>query len=420
MRRGGIGRVLALGALVFLLLVGVLLSALPGPAVDARGSTLSTKETGLRAAFLLLERLGFDVETWRSAPGELVGPGELLWLDGLPPAPPRGGPREHEPSEGAELSRRSRDLGHYRRFVEAGGVLLVPALYDVQLQLLRDVLGREKLEFELEDVSDERPATLTVGLAGEWMPLSDAAVQWAFAEGGSGEDLVVDREGAVLGRRFPIGNGALVLLTVGTTVFDNEHVEREENALFLVRLLEATASGRRILFDETPFGGWKPPSVVSLAFSPSNWVFSAHLVVLFLLLVWNASWAGPFPRDPEALATVSALQRARGLADTLAGAGRWDVLAGILRAGTLERWCVRRGLRRNPRDSDRAMNREAEDARLATLARGDDALLARARAAFFTRTVEDEEGLEELATELGEVERGLSGGAGERKSVRAI
>jgi len=419
MRRGA-GRWIATAGVVFLLVVGVLLSALPGGGPAAAGSTLSTTETGLRAAFLLLERLGFDVETWRAAPGELRGPQELLWLDGVPTAPPRG-PEENGDVASEELLRRSRDLRHYGRFVEAGGILVMPALDDERLEFLRSVLapdGKDGMEL-VELPADARTPT-TVGIGGEWMPLGGAVAKRAFAPDGPGTDLVVEREGAVLGRRLSIGAGEVVLLTLESSLFDNAHLEREENALFLVRLFESCARDRRILFDEVPLGGWQPPSVVSLAFSPDNWLFSAHLVALFALFVWTAAWAGPFARDPEELTPVSALQRAHGLANTLASAGRWGVLADVLRRGTLERWCARRGLRPAGSALERRVSPEAEEASLVALARGDEALLARARTAFRERPVEDEDGLEALAAELGELELALSAGGGERKNARVV
>jgi len=383
--RSGLARAALIALLGFLLVVGVLLSTLPSPE-EREGSVLSTEPAGLRAAFLLLEGLGFPVASWDEAPSHLAGAGDLLVLGRVPEAPDLG-PTPPEPPtpttpNGGPAIARSRDPRHYRRFVEAGGTLVLFGIDQEGLERL--VLQMDWPEPE-DDVLLERADSFVerADIQGTGLTVAakvDDHIDATRLPGAS--VLVCDEDGQALGVELELGPGRVLLFTLPLETFDNAALD-EANALFLVRLFEALPRAERILFDEYVLGGWEPTSALVLAFSPRAALFSAHLLALLALLVWRAAWSGPFARDPEPLAAVSALARAEGAGALLASAGRWGLLARELRRGFLARWCVRAGLR-PPEGGAGATPAEVEAglAALTRLARGDARWLERARAAF--------------------------------------
>jgi hypothetical protein len=129
------------------------------------------------------------------------------------------------------------------------------------------------------------------------------------------------------------------------------------------------------------------------------------------VLGWRSAWSGPFPRDPEATLAASPLARARGFGRTLARAGRWDLLASLLRRGMLARWEARSG-RRQAGEGDL-------EARLAALARADDERHARL-SGLFARAPGDERALAELEDDLRALEHELFAATEKRKTARTV
>ena len=86
--RGGLARLGLAAGVAVLIVLGLLLAILPSRGVDRDDSVYSFAPKGLRALFLLEERLGLPVEAWNEAPGHLSGPSTLLVLPRLPEEPP--------------------------------------------------------------------------------------------------------------------------------------------------------------------------------------------------------------------------------------------------------------------------------------------------------------------------------------------
>ncbi len=408
------GRILArlgaaLGAALVLLLL-VLLAVLPGQGEARAHSVLSAEDDGLRAAYLTLENLGFPVAPWSAAPGELAGPGTVLVLPALPAAPPPLPAALAQADERAqsERPRRGRELAHYRRFVEEGGTLLVPAADADALTFLRDGLGLAALA-GLEAVEFEpRGLTVQVGLRGPFqgaglltfagggaVALADAPLA-RFSGARADEILARSERDEVLCLRRAAGAGSVVLLGLALEPLENGALaEQPEPALVLVRTLEELAPIERVLFDEYALGGWRPASFTRLAFSPDLAWLSLHALLFGLLLAWRAAWSGPFPRDPERVLAASPLARARGFGRLLARAGRFELLTRLLRTGVLQRWEARAGRRAAGAEDEAVLT-----ARLATLAGGDERLRAQLTGLFVDAAPRDEAELGALDSEL--------------------
>jgi hypothetical protein len=141
----------------------------------------------------------------------------------------------------------------------------------------------------------------------------------------------------VLAVIVPVGSGRLVLL--GDDGFlDNAHLREQDHALLAVRLAEHLRPGGRLLFDEFALGLWQPHTATSLATSPQLFLITGHLLLLAILFVWTRAWVKTFPRDPPPLSRISPLARARSRAALCERARRYDLLAGMLRRGSLRRW----------------------------------------------------------------------------------
>ena len=411
------------GAIAVLLLLQLLPSGSGGPAT----SVFSVEDRGLRASYLLLEQLGFTPRSWTSSPGHLPRDESLLLMAAVPETPPNyeqtgeaGEPGE--PGETGEAtpvrSRRLRDPLHYLRFVEEGGRVLLPA-DEEELEFLTDTLSLAEFEdlrvIESPDIEAEielEPLSLFLGngerLELEWAPghyFASLPVTTRF------EVLAADEAGRARCVSLPVGRGAFALLAPGDPPFVNELLGEGDNALFLVRLVEALSPGGVVLYDEYALGGWVPDSPLDLALSAQSFPFTLHLVLWALVGLWFVAWARAFARDPEPLGQVSAALRARGFAGMLGAAGRWDLLARMLRAGVARRLAARLGLRRRAsgEEGDRKLPGELDagrlDALIDRLAAGEKAAERERLAGLLASApVRDADGLERLANELAKVE----------------
>lgn len=414
------------GALL-LVLVGVLLAILPSPGSVRARSVFSTTPSGLRALYLLCESLGFQVEPWSKAPGELATPsqakggssqGTLLVLAHLPEAPPALPGVLTEGRSGETPARRSRDLVHYRAFVEQGGTLLLLGARQEEIDFLGEALGWTDF-VELEDASlFESP-----GLARDIVLVGDERLVLAASvrrhlrprepEVGppAGTILVRAEDGSALVLARAVGAGRVVLSSLPLDGLDNRALAKDgEPALVFVRVLEGLAPLRRVLFDEYALGGWRPEAASSLAFSSRLAGLSLHVLLILFLLGWRATWSGPFPRDPVPWLAASPLARAQGFGRTLARAGRFDLLTRLLRGGVLGRWEARAGRRSTAADAEELPER------LRALAAGDGARLARMEALFLGRAPTSEGELARLDAELRALEGRLFAPGGSERN----
>jgi hypothetical protein len=300
-----------------LILVLALLLLLPGKGETAAHSAFSTRSDGSRAFLLLLDELGYDARPFTGAPGELPGGAALVLAETPPEALPRPSPPgpQADPAQRAPLGRL--DPLHYRRFLERGGILIA-----LGGDATREFLTRD-LGLAAVDAVAWLPARPVASIAFEdGVELSPGAdpLRLAARAGLPERARVLGRDpaGDAFAVALPCGAGTLVLASPEADFLTNGELGTAQRALLLVRLLEAAGAPRAVLFDEYALGGWTPDSPIELAFGPSVFLFSAHLVLLAALCLVRAAWVRAFPRDPVPLARVSALARARTLARLLA------------------------------------------------------------------------------------------------------
>ncbi len=314
------GRVVAVGLALLLLAVILTLGAVGGGPAPVPGSALSVEDDGRRAAYLVLEELGFATEVWRAAPGRLPPGRSVLWM----PRAPESLSEEH--ADDPLRAARERGLlgrGRYVEFLEQGGSLVLAASEE----------ALDFLESELDLEPDVLPAWELDGAPslaqGELLELEQGGLTRFL---GDGDEL--------LAVRMRVGEGAAVLVADGRWL-DNARLGDGDAGLALARLTERLAGraalGGRILFDEHVLGGGVSSGPVDLALAPDARLLSLHLILLALVAVWIGAWAREFPRDPPPLGQLSPLARARAQAGLLVRAGQAALLADFLRAGTLRR-----------------------------------------------------------------------------------
>ena len=366
---------IVVGLLVFILMAGAYLKggdASPDPELP---SVFSAEGRGRNVSFELLSHLGFNAQAWTGAPGDLPQSPSLLLATHAPVAP------EHYEAAESKASGPSFDgsyaPSHYRGFVEQGGTLVLNAgsdkwgflerQFDVMLEPASTVeVAFDDLESIVPAESEEaamggsfgtdvdsrrdyfrRSESFEAELRGAGSGLEPLTLNWEFeglpVEPRDFEPLLTTPEGDWVMASLSVGKGHLVL-SESDFFFDNDFIERDQNALLVVRLAERFALDRNVYFDEYSLGGWTPESPLDMAFSLPARPLSVHLVLLMLLVFWSAGWVRWFPRDPAPLGAISAGMRARGLAGLLQGRRRWELLAQMLRQGVLRRLGRRTGL----------------------------------------------------------------------------
>lgn len=352
--RGSLLRVGGLGILALVVGIALFLASVPSGMGDRNRSILSTEDGGRLASFLLLDRLGFDPSPWRRAPGHLPRNDDLLWLPAVPEAPPVYDKDWFEDLESSEsgrdgvdgprrprVSRRLRDPRHYRRFLEEGGTLVCGWSDDIEEFLTFD-LDLVELEALTRAESSGGDPQVLLTRTGERIEAGWRGARWLEVapgedvDGGGFDVRLKDEEGRAILVTRRIGRGRIAVLP-DDGFLANARIDAGENALLLVRVVEDLRGTGELLFDEYALGGWVPETPLELAFAPHGFSFSVHVLVLLGLLLWTLAWGFPFPRDPTPLATMAPVARAEAHGRMLESAGRWDVIADILRVGVLRR-----------------------------------------------------------------------------------
>lgn len=392
--------VVLFGGIVLLAVFGMFASE-PGE-LPAKSAS-SKAADGRRAAFALLAELGYEVEEWRQPPGDLPRGGGLLFVPSIPITLGMEPDDEAQEAVGARpLLGPSHDPLGYVQFIEAGGTLVLP-VSDLTQTFITEHLGFDGLaglcaptEAEPERLRIQLPDGSTV--RADW-PLASAFP--GFLYGGPCTPLLQDELGLPLALEVRLGAGHLVLL--GSDDFlSNAALDTADHALLLVRIVEEFAQGGPVLFDEYALGRWRPTGATEMALKPRFAAITWHLALLLLLFVWRHAWVREFPRDPESLAAVSPLARARSTASLLERAGRIDLAASRLIDGVLASLArsLRVPLRTLTVSDDRAR-------RLATIAAraGLDHRTGAWRAAILERDVRGAQDLEQLGVALADLER---------------
>ncbi len=382
-----------------MLLVLLVLTLLPGGESSTRDSVFSTKTSGRRAVFLLLERLGWEAKAWTRPPGDLDRGEHVVWLGNAPELPPghgRGG------------ATGSRDPLHYLTFLEEGGTLVVPLHGDPMRDFVVETLG--VLRAEDASATTKRDRTSFLLPWGEAMEVRPSRMFHPLTEDSPFEPFMADEEGYGFVLRMPVERGELVALS-DAAFMRNTNLPKKDCALAAVRLFESIApGGGTVYFDEYSLGGWVPETAIELAFGPRARGLTLHFLAFALIALAGVVWVRGFPRDPVPYTLLSPLDRARSWAALLVAEKRWALLAKLLRGGVLRRLARRAGAGREASSGEGdALNAEAVTALLVGFRTrlGGDEGIERARALFLERPVGNEAQLAKLGDDLARLEHEL-------------
>lgn len=326
---------LAVTLLVFVLLVQ---SLEPAGTQEAEDPSLGNyADPGRRAAYLLLEQLGFGVEPWQLPPSALPRGGATIVMPDVPRSVfGRESSSDLPDSPLAETAGQQSSLDihlpvHYRRFLDAGGVLFASAEEGMLKFLATDLKLSDVQDLTRSEV-ESAESVLTSGgrlvVDSTWQfdgDLPEAFSVWAVADNGAPQIV-----------SLAAGRGELVLFA-DNSLLSNAALRDGDEGLLLVRAIEEFDRSGRILFDEYSLGRWSPQSSTELAFSGRFVQLTVQLLVLLALFVWRLGWVGRFPRDPEPFELLSPLSRVRAQAHLIERAERYDLLGRWLVDGVIKR-----------------------------------------------------------------------------------
>ena len=290
-------RILLLSAclLAFLTVVALLV---PNGEPSPRGfpSSYSTFRDGAKAAYTLLEEMGYRVERWTQAPGDLpVSSNDTLLIIADPFLPASA-------EEEIQL----------KRFVSEGGRLLLTGSRSASLIGAEGVKPTSALSDEWRTYTAEQPAPLTRHAEEIAM---ESSVRWVDRLPGQ-QQYYGSREGAAV-TKFQIGKGE-VIWWAGDSPLTNFGITQASNlALFLNSV--GTPGQTRVLWDEY-FHGVRLGLWHYLGRTPLPWALLQLLLLAALVILSYARRSGairPMIRESrhsplEFVATLGALYERRG------------------------------------------------------------------------------------------------------------
>lgn len=285
-------RLLIFGA-VFVVAISLLAAAITPPeAPEDVGfpSSYSATSGGARAAYTLLEKLGYDVERWDESPTELPSePGGTLLILAQPVVP---------------ASAEEKQAIH--RFVHAGGSVLAIGPRAAALVPEGSTLDYETEDFAWKSFPALHPAALTRGAERIKMAphtrwnMKLASHQAVHADG---ENVVVVR--------YSVGKGSVIWWAAGTPLSNAGLPLEGDLNLFLNSV--GSPEDYTILWDEY-FHGQRHSLLSFLARTPVPWAFAQLCLVAFLILLTFARRSGPL-QIREAESRLSPLEFVETLGD---------------------------------------------------------------------------------------------------------
>jgi hypothetical protein len=237
-------------AVTFLLLICVAL-LVGGPEPIKTGTSHDSSDQGFRAAYLLLEELGYPVTRSRHPTG-----GSIRWL--IFPVPS------------------SREAKQVDAWVREGGLLVLAT--DVE-----DLAQELGLPLDINKSAEDREATTTLSDA----PRCAVGTIAVGCRGEAGRPWA-EIDGQPLVSIHPRGRGQVWLIH-RPEIVRNDAIRKADNGVLLCRLAEAVLRERPgpIAFDEFFHGLRERTSVVELLLKPPTVWVTTQAVLLLLLLLWH-------------------------------------------------------------------------------------------------------------------------------------
>ena len=285
-------RLLIFGA-AFLVVISLLAAAVAPPdATEDVGfpSSYSTASGGARAAYTLLEKLGYEVERWEGPPTELPSEPEGYLLILAQPM--------------AAASAEERQAIH--RFVHAGGNVLAIGSRAAALVPEGSTLAYETEDLAWKSFRALHPAPLTRGA--ERIKMAPHA-RWD-AKLASHQAIYADGQNVVVAR-YSSGKGSVIWWAAATPLSNAGLPLDGDLNLFLNSV--GSPEDYTILWDEY-FHGQRRSVVSFLARTPVPWAFAQLCLVAVLILVTFARRSGPL-QIREAESRLSPLEFVETLGD---------------------------------------------------------------------------------------------------------
>lgn len=291
---------------IFLLMVLTVLAVLFAPGNDAstRGfpSSYSTGRDGAKAAYMLLERMGYSVQRWTSPPEDLPNPPKSTLLIIAGPSIPS-----------SEEERRQ-----LKRFVSGGGHLLITGMIGASMVEAKGVAPQLAGQDEWQNFPAEAPSLLTrhapeisMQVPGLWVHLEAGQQPYYGSEAGA----------AVTKWRLGVGE---IIWWAGDSPLTNYGIARASNLVLFLNCVGSPGE-TRILWDEY-FHGERLGLWHYLSRTPLPWALLQLLTLAAFVVISYARRSGavrPLPRQSrlspmEFIETVGALyQRKRAAAGAL-------------------------------------------------------------------------------------------------------
>ena len=238
-----------------ILLLAMLAMIFGNPEQRQPGTSYDASPNGFRAAYLLLDELGYPVTRAR----RLGGP-EIRWL--LFPA-------KATPNDAKRLD----------EWVRAGGVLLFADYTD-------EFAGQMGIQLKIETLKDADDEAMVRGLVAKGERLAGGKT-WTNWPGQNG-NVLARAGGKPLITVYRHGQGQIWLVQRPEFV-SNELMRKADNGVVLCRLVEAMLADKpgQIAFDEYFHGMRDRPSVTALLLQrPASWG-TYHGLLLMAVLLWH-------------------------------------------------------------------------------------------------------------------------------------
>jgi hypothetical protein len=291
-------KIVLLSACLLAVLTAVALIVPTGGEDASRGypSSYSTAKDGAKAAYTLLEEMGYRVQRWTQPPGDLPpsSSGTLLIV------------------AGPSIPASSEETIQLRQYVARGGRLLITGVSSAAVIGANGVEPTPAIPDEWLTFAAEQPAPLTRHAPEITM---ESFVRWVHQFPGE-QRYYGNREGATV-TKFRIGNGE-VIWWAGDSPLTNRGISKASNlALFLNSV--GSSGQTRVLWDEY-FHGVRLGLWHYLARTPLPWALSQLLLLAAFVLVTYTRRSGamrPITYESrlsplEFVVTLGALYERRG------------------------------------------------------------------------------------------------------------
>jgi Domain of unknown function (DUF4350) len=312
-------RLLMITAVVFVLASGVAILLSPGGEADAQFATsYSTVSEGAKAAYLLLQESGYQVERWQRSPEHLPASGKSVLLLADPTAMPD-----------------SKEVDALNRFISNGGTVILAGelarLFTTSQPPAPFSMATTRWEtFPAITPSAQARGALSIKL--------NTSERWRSSS--SGIPLYGDDRGPVV-MQFPIGKGQILWLA-SSSLLSNAGLREADNLEFL--LASVGPPENHVLWDEYFHGHREAEAVSPGVRSQVKWLGAQLAFFALAVLLTFARRSGP-QRAPVAESRLSSLEFVTALGSLYERAGSANVAVDIYYERFRNRLTSRLGLR---------------------------------------------------------------------------